>query len=197
MGSSLLVVVVLVPLALCSPDRPVSSALIDTLGSVYINCVLASLGLVVRQHGSKPQPREPHIFVANHTSVTDYAVASARGGAHAVVAQAHGGVFGWMSRHVLQPLTNSLLFDRSESRDRAIISQRYICGSGARGADACGSGCESMFMRWGRSHCSSFPRGRASTMTTRSSSTRAPLSWTVSSVQLPSSKSRCGWEGIC
>ena len=112
---------VLVPLAWVSPtDSPV----IETLMHLYMKAVLMGLGLHVRYHGKKPKLSEPHIFVANHTSVTDYAVASGEGRAHAVVAQAHGGVFGWMSRHVLKPLTASLLFDRNESRDRQIVAKR-------------------------------------------------------------------------
>jgi glycerol-3-phosphate O-acyltransferase 3/4 len=112
---------VLVPLAWVSPT---GSPLIETLIHLYVKAVLLGLGLHVRYHGKKPKMAEAHIFVANHTSVTDYAVASGEGRAHAVVAQAHGGVFGLMSRQVLRPLTASLLFDRNESRDRQIVAKR-------------------------------------------------------------------------
>lgn len=119
--ASFFALTVLVPLAWVSPtDGPLS----ETLMHWYMKTVLFSLGLHVRYHGKKPKLSEPHIFVANHTSVTDYAVSSGQGRAHAVVAQAHGGVFGWMSRHVLRPLTSSLLFDRNESRDRLIVAKR-------------------------------------------------------------------------
>lgn len=83
-----------------------------------------SLGTRVEYHGRKPCLDVPHVFVANHTSVTDLAAASGMGRVHAVVAQAHGGMFGWLCRAVLRPLTDSLLFDRNESRDRAIVSKR-------------------------------------------------------------------------
>ena len=62
--------------------------------------------------------------MANHTSVTDLPIASGMGRVHAVVAQAHGGMLGWLSRAVLRPLTDSILFDRNESRDRLIVSKR-------------------------------------------------------------------------
>lgn len=96
----------------------------DVLLNIYISGIIISLGARVKYTGRKPCPKEPHIFVANHTSVTDLPIASGQGRIHAVVAQAHGGMFGWMSRAVLKPLTDSLLFDRNESRDRAIVSKR-------------------------------------------------------------------------
>lgn len=121
MTSSGLALLILVPLAMVSPPR---SPLVELLLHLYMKMVLLSLGTMVRYHGKKPDIMEPHIFVANHTSVTDFAVSCGKGRTHAVVAQAHGGVFGWMSRTVLKPLTNSILFDRNESRDRAIITKR-------------------------------------------------------------------------
>ena len=119
---SLFALSVLVPLAWMSPRG--GSPLIDLLLHLYIRGILVSLGTKVEYRGRKPCPSEPHIFVANHTSVTDLPVASGQGRVHAVVAQAHGGMFRWMSRAVLRPLTDSLLFDRNESRDRAIVSKR-------------------------------------------------------------------------
>ena len=113
---------VLVPLAWVSPRG--GTPLLDILLHYYIQGILISLGARVKYHGTKPSPRSPHIFVANHTSVTDLAVTSGMGRVHAVVAQAHGGMFGWLCRAVLKPLTASLLFDRNESRDRAIVSKR-------------------------------------------------------------------------
>lgn len=119
--ASFFALTVLVPLAWVTPS---DSPLVETLMHLYIRAVLVGLGLHVRYHGKKSKLGEPHIFVANHTSVTDYCVVSGQGRAHAVVAQAHGGAFGWMSRHVLRPLTASLLFDRNESRDRMIVAKR-------------------------------------------------------------------------
>ena len=113
---------VLVPLAWASPHG--GTPLLDVLLGIYKRGILISLGTRVEYRGKKPSPNEPHIFVANHTSVTDLPVVSGQGRIHAVVAQAHGGMFGWISRAVLKPLTDSLLFDRNESRDRAIVSKR-------------------------------------------------------------------------
>lgn len=114
-------VVVIIPLALTSPKQ---SPIVELLMHWYLIIVLVGLGICVKSVGEKPRPKEPHIFVANHTSVTDYPIASCVGRAHAVVAQAHGGMFGWVSRYVLRPLTNSLLFDRNETRDRSTVSKR-------------------------------------------------------------------------
>jgi len=112
---------VLVPLAWVNSHK--GSPLLEALLHLYMQGILISLGLCVRYEGKKPNLRIPHIFVANHTSVTDLVVASGQGRFHAVVAQAHGGVFGWLSRAILKPLTNSLLFDRNESRDRAFVGK--------------------------------------------------------------------------
>ena len=113
---------VLVPLAWVSPRG--GTPLLDVLLNYYAKGILKSLGTKVTYHGTKPCPYEPHIFVSNHTSVTDLVVACGKGKVHAVVAQAHGGMFGWVCRAVLKPLTDSLLFDRNEARDRAIVSKR-------------------------------------------------------------------------
>lgn len=120
--SSLFALSILVPLAWVNPHG--GTPLMDVLLNIYISGIIVSLGARVKYTGRKPCPKEPHIFVANHTSVTDLPIASGQGRIHAVVAQAHGGMFGWMSRAVLKPLTDSLLFDRNESRDRAIVSKR-------------------------------------------------------------------------
>lgn len=113
---------VLVPLAWISPRG--GTPLMDVLLHYAMQGILMSLATRVTYHGCKPNPKQPHLFVANHTSVTDFGLASGMGRMHAVVAQAHGGVFGWICRVVLRPLSGSLLFDRNESRDRAIITQK-------------------------------------------------------------------------
>jgi glycerol-3-phosphate O-acyltransferase 3/4 len=120
--SSCFALTVLIPLAWLQGGGSRENPLLEVLLHLYLKGILLSLGLRVCYSGRKPNPREPHIFVANHTSVTDLAVVSGIGRVHAVVAQAHGGMFGWMCRVVLKPLTDSLLFDRNESRDRAIVS---------------------------------------------------------------------------
>jgi 1-acyl-sn-glycerol-3-phosphate acyltransferase len=118
--SSTMAAFALLPLMLW--NYPGSSPLMDEVFLLYGKVAVFAIGLHVRYHGRKPEPKEPHIFVSNHTSVNDYAVASACGRAHAVVAQGHGGFFGVVQRFVLRPLTGSLTFDRNENRDRVSIA---------------------------------------------------------------------------
>lgn len=113
---------VLIPLAWVSPRG--GSPLFDLLMHYYVRTILISFGTRAQYFGKKPNPKEPHLFVSNHTSVTDLPVAAGMGRSHAVVAQAHGGVFGWMTRFVLKPLTDALVFDRNESRDRAVVYKK-------------------------------------------------------------------------
>jgi len=118
---------ILLPLVLLKPVDDVAESfqeIIDTVFALYVRVALFSIGFWVRHHGHKPQPSKPHIFVSNHTTVMDYALASSKGRVHAVVAQGHGGVFGIVQRLVLHPLTGSLTFDRNESRDRVLVSKR-------------------------------------------------------------------------
>ena len=98
--------------------------IVDAIFVVHVRIALFSIGFIVRHHGAKPQPKQAHIFVSNHTSVMDYALASSTGRVHAVVAQGHGGVFGAVQRLILHPLTGSLTFDRNEARDRVLVTRR-------------------------------------------------------------------------
>ncbi|KAJ2994037.1 hypothetical protein HDV02_001890 [Globomyces sp. JEL0801] len=60
----------------------------------YCKAFLRSWGSRIKRHGSKPIVKEPHIFVANHTSFIDYLILSADAYPHATVAQRHGGLIG-------------------------------------------------------------------------------------------------------
>lgn len=84
---------------------------------------LITFGAVVRHHGQKKKENEPHIYVANHTSFTDFFLLSSHEFPHATLAQVHGGLFG-IFQHYLLALIGSLEFNRDEQRDRILISER-------------------------------------------------------------------------
>ena len=76
---------------------------------------------VIRHHGKKPHLNEPHIFVSNHTTFLDYVLLSSHEIPHAIVAQAHGGFFGYVQQYILKQM-GSLTFDRNEKKDREKLS---------------------------------------------------------------------------
>ncbi|KNC96458.1 uncharacterized protein SPPG_08051 [Spizellomyces punctatus DAOM BR117] len=99
------------------------STLLRWLFKFYCKAFLLSWGSRIRYHGKKPQVSEPHIFVANHTSVIDYLVLSAHDFPHATVAQKHGGVIGYFEDKVLT-LNGSLMFNRNEKNDRSVLAEK-------------------------------------------------------------------------
>jgi 1-acyl-sn-glycerol-3-phosphate acyltransferase len=84
---------------------------------------LFTFGAIVRHHGVKKREREPHIYVGNHTSFTDFFLLSSHEFPHAILSQVHGGLFG-IFQHYLLALIGSLEFNRDEQRDRILISER-------------------------------------------------------------------------
>ncbi|TPX61801.1 hypothetical protein SpCBS45565_g07169 [Spizellomyces sp. 'palustris'] len=98
-------------------------ALVRWLFKFYCKAFLLSWGSRIRYHGKKHKVSEPHIFVANHTSVIDYLVLSAHDFPHATVAQKHGGVIGYFEDKVLT-LNGSLMFNRNEKNDRSVLAEK-------------------------------------------------------------------------
>lgn len=88
---------------------------------------LFSYGAVIRHHGIKPRlsPSQPHLFVANHTSFTDFIVLSSHDYPHGVVAQHHGGLFGIFMKYILE-LYGSVSFNRHEQKDRIKVAERIL-----------------------------------------------------------------------
>lgn len=89
----------------------------------YCKAWLFSFSAIIRHHGRKPSPNEPHLFVANHTSFVDYFLMSSHKVPHATVAQNHGGLFGLFQRYALTS-NGSLFFNRNEARDRVTVARR-------------------------------------------------------------------------
>lgn len=89
----------------------------------YCRSFVKAFGSKIRFHGEKPILNEPHIFVANHTSIVDYLILSSDKFSHAAVAQQQGGLYGFLQKEVLT-LNGSLMFNRNEKRDRTFISKK-------------------------------------------------------------------------
>ena len=84
---------------------------------------LFTFSAVVRHHGRKERHKCAYLYVANHTSFTDYFLLSSHCFPHAALAQVHGGLFGILQKYLLSAL-GSLAFNRDEQRDRIIVSER-------------------------------------------------------------------------
>ncbi len=93
------------------------------LYGTFIRGWLFCFSAFIRHHGAKPDPREPHLFVANHTSFIDFFLISGHGAPHATVAQTHGGLFGILQQYVLS-LNGSLFFNRNEGKDRIAVREK-------------------------------------------------------------------------
>jgi glycerol-3-phosphate O-acyltransferase 3/4 len=77
---------------------------------------------VIRYHGPRPVPSPGRVWVANHTSMIDYAVLCAYS-PFAAIMQLHPGWVGVMQKRYLSAL-GCLWFNRTQSKDRALVTQR-------------------------------------------------------------------------
>ncbi|KAI8334757.1 hypothetical protein BC941DRAFT_515501 [Chlamydoabsidia padenii] len=100
-----------------------SKTMVSTLVKYYCKGILFSLGVYSEYIGTKPNLKEPHVFVANHTSYLDYIVLSAHKYPLAVVMAKHQGALGFLQNNGLNYL-NSMTFDRSDPEERKTLSQR-------------------------------------------------------------------------
>jgi glycerol-3-phosphate O-acyltransferase 3/4 len=70
--------------------------------------------------GEKRRLREPHIYVANHTSFVDFILLSSYKFSHACISENHGGLFGLLFKSFLFR-NGSIAFKRSERLDRRLV----------------------------------------------------------------------------
>lgn len=77
---------------------------------------------VVRYHGPRPVPHPGRVWVANHTSMIDYVVLSAYT-PFAAIMQLHPGWVGMLQKRYLSAL-GCLWFNRTQSKDRSLVSQK-------------------------------------------------------------------------
>lgn len=84
-------------------------------------CWAFSTSAIIRHHGKKPNLKEPHVFVANHTTFIDYVLLSSHEFPHATVAQYHEGLFYYVLHYILKPL-GTMMFHRNDKRDRRSLT---------------------------------------------------------------------------
>ncbi|KRH93233.1 putative phosphate acyltransferase [Pseudoloma neurophilia] len=89
----------------------------------YCKIFCMSFGAIITHHGKKPSLNVPHIFIANHTSFLDFIVLSSYKYCHAIVAENHGGLFGFFLNKLLSK-NGSLHFKRSEKNDKKLVLRK-------------------------------------------------------------------------
>ncbi|KAI8099030.1 uncharacterized protein BX664DRAFT_320213 [Halteromyces radiatus] len=100
-----------------------SKSMVSSLVKYYCKGILFSLGVLPSYEGQKPFLKEPHVFVANHTSYLDYIVLSAHKYPCAVVMAKHQGALGFLQNNGLNYL-NSMTFNRSDPEERKTLSKK-------------------------------------------------------------------------
>jgi glycerol-3-phosphate O-acyltransferase 3/4 len=104
----------------CQPERRKQAErwLIQFLCQVFI----ISWTGVIKYHGPRPVPAPGRVWVANHTSMIDYAVLCAYS-PFAAIMQLHPGWVGVLQRRYLNAL-GCLWFNRTQAKDRTLVAQR-------------------------------------------------------------------------
>lgn len=100
-----------------------SQAFIRFLFLSLAKCWAFSISSIVRHHGKKPNLKESHVFVANHTTFIDYVILSSHEFPHATVAQYHEGLFYYVLHYILKPL-GTMMFHRNDKRDRRSLTAK-------------------------------------------------------------------------
>lgn len=84
------------------------------LVSVGCHLLLRCMGIHVCHHGTKPAPKCPHVFVANHTTYMDFLVLSSHQFSHSVLVQKHSGIMPML----LKLVSGSVQFERNTKTNR-------------------------------------------------------------------------------
>ncbi|CAM8945260.1 unnamed protein product [Rhodiola kirilowii] len=92
--------------------------LVELLCSFFV----ASWTGVVKYHGPQPSIRPNQVFVANHTSMIDFIILEQMT-AFAVIMQKHAGWVGLLQSTLMESV-GCIWFNRTEAKDRAIVSQK-------------------------------------------------------------------------
>eukprot|EP00193_Tetraselmis_chui_P014428 CAMPEP_0177791090 /NCGR_PEP_ID=MMETSP0491_2-20121128/23732_1 /TAXON_ID=63592 /ORGANISM="Tetraselmis chuii, Strain PLY429" /LENGTH=450 /DNA_ID=CAMNT_0019313267 /DNA_START=213 /DNA_END=1566 /DNA_ORIENTATION=- len=103
-------------------DGPRKTAMLSGLVRFLCQSFVASWTGVIRYHGPRPCKRANMVWVANHTSMIDYAVLTAYS-PFSVIMQLHPGWVGYIQKYALDP-QGCLYFNRTEAGDRKLVSER-------------------------------------------------------------------------
>jgi len=94
----------------------------DQVYTVSFQILGGALSVVITYHNPSNRPPKQGICVANHTSPIDVLVLACDN-AYALIGQKHSGFLGSM-QSILSRATSHIWFDRSESKDRALVAKR-------------------------------------------------------------------------
>lgn len=85
--------------------------------------LMLAINARIKNVGNKRRLREPHVYVANHTSFVDFFLLSSYKFPHACVSENHGGLFGFLFKSILIR-NGSIAFKRSEKIDRQLVVEK-------------------------------------------------------------------------
>eukprot|EP00871_Galdieria_phlegrea_P001921 jgi/Galph1/272/GphlegSOOS_G5061.1 len=89
---------------------------------LYAGAWIMSLSGVVRYHGMRPRKGPHRVYIANHTTMIDFAVLL-QIHPFAVLGQLHGGLVGFLQTYLLEKL-GCIWFRRDDLRDRDLVRKR-------------------------------------------------------------------------
>ncbi|GAB2219257.1 hypothetical protein Droror1_Dr00006890 [Drosera rotundifolia] len=98
---------------------------------LFCGFFVASWTGVIKYHGPRPSKRPGLVFVANHTSMIDFFILEQMT-VFAGIMQKHNGWVGFLQGTILESV-GSILFNRSEAKDREIVAKRlkeHVYGTG-------------------------------------------------------------------
>eukprot|EP00873_Tetraselmis_striata_P001570 jgi/Tetstr1/421834/TSEL_012735.t1 len=103
-------------------DGPRKQAMLSGLVKFLCQSFVCSWTGVIRYHGPRPCKRPNMVWVANHTSMIDYAMLAAHS-PFSVIMQLHPGWVGMLQKYALDP-QGCLYFNRTEAGDRKVVAER-------------------------------------------------------------------------
>ncbi len=110
---------------LCSQDAARLKGIQSWL-VMFVCCgILFSWFAAIKYHGVLPVAAKNHIWVANHTSMIDYAVVCAAT-PFASVMQYHPGWMGWIQEHIMGCI-DCVFFNRGKVRPLPLFSVLCVC----------------------------------------------------------------------
>jgi len=120
--STLLLIIVLCSIQLFIRNATTRNSIIQHCLVLYASAWIMSLSGVVRYHGTRPKKGSNKIFVANHTTMLDFAILL-QIHPFSVLGQLHGGLVGLLQTHILDKL-HCVWFHRDDMRDRELVRKR-------------------------------------------------------------------------
>ncbi|EME26682.1 phospholipid/glycerol acyltransferase family protein [Galdieria sulphuraria] len=121
-ASTLVLVVLLFLIHIFIRNTATKERIIQRYLVLYAGAWIMSLSGVVRYHGTRPKKGSNKIFVANHTTMLDFAILL-QIHPFSVLGQLHNGFVGFLQRYILDEL-HCVWFHRDDLRDRDMVRRR-------------------------------------------------------------------------